>query len=128
MTAPAWLDDCDVYARERLGMVPDAWQSRAFKEVSKPGKRRVCLLASVGPGKTATLAVVINWFMLTQLDHAEVPNGICLSETEKNLKTNLWKEIAKWSAKDPIIAATFTQNSERFYNNASKLTWFMEAR
>ena len=128
MTAPAWLDDCDAYARERLVMVPDAWQTKAFKEVSKPGKRRVCLHACAGPGKTAALAVIINWFMETQLDHEEVPNGICLSETEKNLKTNLWKEIAKWSQRDPVLTATFTQNSERFYNNEAKLTWFMEAR
>ena len=126
--APAWLDDADAYIRERLGAVPDAWQSRALKEISKPGKRRVALHACAGPGKTATLAWAIDWFMLTQLDHEEVPNGICLSETEKNLKTNLWKEIAKWSQRDPLITATFTQNSERLYNNGAKLTWFMEAR
>ena len=125
---PAWLDSPLEYVRQRLGIEPDKWQTRALQEVGKPGKRRVCLHACAGPGKTAVLAWVIDWFMLTQLDHDEVPNGICLSETEKNLKTNLWKEIAKWSAKDPLITATFTQNSERMYQKDAKLTWFMEAR
>ena len=125
---PAWLDSPLEYVRQRLGVEPDLWQARALTESGKPGKRRICLHACAGPGKTAVLAWLIDWFMLTQLDHREVPNGICLSETEKNLKTNLWKEIAKWSSKDPLITATFTQNSERMYENAHKLTWFMEAR
>lgn len=125
---PSWLDNPVAFVRDRLKAEPDAWQLRALEMLGKPGRNRICMKACAGPGKTSVLAWSALWFMLTQLDKDELPNGICLSSTEDNLRTNLWKEIAKWLARDPLLSDQFAMNSERLYQKDSKSLWFLAAR
>ena len=73
---------------------------------------------------TAVLAW-LGWnFLLTRMH----PKVAALSITGKNLKDNLWAEMAKWQAKSPILQHLFEWTSERITLKASPETWFMSAK
>jgi phage terminase large subunit len=89
-----------------------------------PHRQRIAMLASKGPGKTATEAWCAWNFMLTRFDC----NIAAVSITAENLADNLWKEMAKWLDRSPILKATFDWKKTRIEARERPATWWMSAR
>lgn len=125
-----WRQDPVAFVVECFGAEPDEWQRDALAllgGVANP-KRKVCLKACTGPGKSAVLAW-IGWHRLSCFAaKGEHPKGAALSITSDNLKDNLWAEMSKWQARSPFLTAAFTWTKEKIYANEHPQTWFLSAR
>lgn len=117
-----WRDDPVAFVREVLGTEPDEWQVDALGAVAV--NPRVAMSACKGPGKSAMLAWVIWWFLLTRAD-AQI---LCASITGPNLRDGLWKELARWGAKSQLLSGLFDVSGERITSKESPRTWWCSAR
>src|SRR6185369_4366253 len=110
-----WRLDPVAFVRENFEVEPDAWQIDALNAVGGDYsvKRRLCMKACTGPGKSAVLAW-IGWHRLACFAaKGEHPKGAALSSTGDNLKDNLWAECAKWQTRSKFLSAAFTWTKER---------------
>lgn len=125
-----WRRDPVKFVVDNFGVEPDEWQRDALTSLggeSNP-KRKLCMKACTGPGKSATLAWV-GWHRLACFAaKGEHPKGAALSITADNLKDNLWAEMAKWQARSKFLSAAFTWTKEKIYANDYPETWFLSAR
>src|SRR5690606_3498140 len=101
-TIRRWRERPDLMVVELFGVVPDAWQGKVLRAF--PETPRVALLASRGPGKTATLAWLA-WNVLLCYEH---PKVAAVSISRDNLADNLWTEMSKWQAKSALLREKFT--------------------
>lgn len=91
-------------------------------------KRRLCMKACTGPGKSATLAWM-GWHRLACFaGRGEHPKGAALSITADNLKDNLWSEMSKWQGRSEFLKNAFTWTKSTIYANDHPETWFLSAR
>lgn len=118
-----WHDDPVAFVREALGVEPDDWQLEALQAAGR-GDLRIGLSACKGPGKSAVLAWIVIWFVVTRVD-AQV---IVTSITGDNLQDGLWKEIALWFGKAPELASQFEFGKQRITSKARPATWWISAR
>lgn len=117
-----WREHYDIAARELFGITPDVWQDEAFKAF--PHSPRLAMKACAGPGKTMVLAIVGLVFILTH------PHARCgaTSISGPNLKANLWKELAFWYGKSPLLQREFEFTTKEIYHRQHRQTWGIEAR
>lgn len=108
---------------------PDAWQKQALDAWGSPEPRvRVALQACAGPGKS-TVEAWCGWnAMLTRSNGVDHPNGAAVSITADNLKNNLWKELAVWYEKSPVLKKVFEMTSTRIFARGFRETWRLDAR
>lgn len=118
-----WVDSPRDFVAEELGVTPDAWQDEALEHVRR-GCIRLALKACKGPGKTAVLAWLVWWWLLTR-PRSKV---VCTSITADNLRDNLWTELAKWQARSPILQAQFRWTKERIEQVDAPEEWWASAR
>jgi phage terminase large subunit len=121
-TLARWADYPPLFVREVFGVTPDPWQDDVLEAF--PHKQRIAMLASKGPGKTGTEAWCAWNFLLTRPD----PNIAAVSITAENLADNLWKEMAKWQDRSPLLQATFEWKKQRIECREKPATWWMSAR
>lgn len=125
-----WRKDPVQFVRDNFGVEPDAWQVDALTALggeTNP-KRRLCMKACTGPGKSAVLAWA-GWHRLSCFAaKGEHPKGVALSITRDNLADNLWAELSKWQARSPFLSAAFTWTKTTIYANEHPETWFLSAR
>lgn len=88
-----YKDDFNGYRRDILGMGDAEWQDRVGDDLVH--YRRVSVAAGHGIGKTAFAAAAIHWFLATRPN----PAIVCTANTDTQLKTKLWRELAKVNAK-----------------------------
>lgn len=119
-----WRDDAVLFVRECIGVEPDAWQLDALSAISKPETERLAMKACKGPGKTAVLAWIILWFLVTR-PYSKVA---CTSITGDNLSTNLWPELAKWIARSPFLQHVLEWTKTRIVVKEAPEQWFAVAR
>lgn len=117
-----WHDRPDVMVRELFGAEPDPWQAEDLRAF--PHTRRYASQACKGPGKS-TLLAWFGWNFLLTRPH---PNLAATSISGANLKDGLWKEMAKWYQRSPLLQEMFEVQSDRIYCRAHPRTWFMSAR
>jgi phage terminase large subunit len=117
-----WRNDPVAFVREVFRAEPDEWQRDALMAIAK--NPRVGMSACKGPGKSCVLAWIAWWFMATNYD-AEI---VAVSITYDNLMDNLWKELAVWLGKSPMLQATFHLGGEAVTNNDRPNTWWISAR
>lgn len=130
-TLLAWKADPRKMVWDLWGVTPDVWQSDAliaFADTRDPRSNRIAMQACVGPGKTAVLAWMGWNFMLCHSDGVDHPNGAVTSITGDNLKDNLWKELAKWRDRSPVLLKAFDHTSERVFAREFPKTWYLSAR
>ncbi len=84
--------------------------------------------ACAGPGKSTVLAWMGWNFLLCYSDGVNHPNGAALSVDATNLKNNLWKELALWRDRSPLLLAAFEQTAEMIFAKEFPRTWFLSAR
>ena len=87
--AKAFKDDPQGYCRGVLGFEPDPWQVYVLGSVRD--NRRTSVRSGHGVGKTRLAASVIHWFISTR----SFPRIRCTSNTEKQIMSVLWTELAK---------------------------------
>lgn len=117
-----WREKPQLFVREVFGAEPDPWQDDALEAF--PHNQRLAMKASKGPGKTTTLAWLAWNFLLTR-PH---PNVAATSVSADNLRDNLWKEMAVWLNRSPMLQRIFEWQKERIFNREAPQTWFMSAR
>ena len=124
-----WRADPIVFVRECLRAEPDEWQKDFLNALAgrlppEERRKRFCLKASKGVGKSAGLAMGGWWFFVTR-PH---PKIICTSITGDNLRDGLWAEFAKWQQESAFLKSEFTLSAERIIANDHEDTWFVSAR
>lgn len=125
-----WRKDPVKFVIDNFSVQPDAWQVNALRQIGgdHDPKRRLCMKACTGPGKTATLAW-IGWHRLACFAApGEHPKGAALSVTKDNLADNLWAELSKWQSRSQFLSAAFTWTKTSIYANEHPETWFLSAR
>lgn len=125
-----WRHDPVAFVVDNFGVEPDAWQRDALAILGGPltAKRKLCMKACTGPGKSATLAWA-GWHRLSCFAaKGEHPKGAALSITADNLKDNLWAELSKWQSRSKFLMAAFQWTKEKIYANDHPETWFLSAR
>lgn len=81
------------YVCEVLQAQPDPWQCDVLDCIADPAIENIALKACHGPGKTALLAWVVNWFVPTR-PYCKVPTTA--PTFNKQVRDILWAEIHKW--------------------------------
>lgn len=125
-----WRADPVAFVVDNFGAAPDAWQLDALTAAggAPNPKRKLCLKACTGPGKSAVLAW-LGWHRLSCFAaKGEHPKGAALSITSDNLKDNLWAELSKWQSRSRFLSSAFTWTKEKIYANDHPETWFLSAR
>lgn len=119
-----WLEAPQIMVRELFGLTPDPWQDNIMAEFRRTP--RIAMLASKGVGKTALESWLIWAFMLTRPN----PNVACISVDSNNLRDNLWKELAFWRNKAPLLEHFFDMTTERIFPREERLQkfWWCSAR
>lgn len=125
----AWREYPAQFVYDNFHVEPDKWQIEVLNNLGGPAqKRRVCMKACTGPGKSALLAWA-GWQRLAcYAAPGEHPKGAALSITKDNLKDNLWSELSKWQQRSPFLTQAFTWTKEQIYANDHPQTWFLSAR
>lgn len=125
-----WRHNPVKFVVDNFGVEPDEWQRDALMALGgeRNSKRRLCMKACTGPGKSATLAWA-GWHRLACFaSKGEHPKGAALSITSKNLSDNLWAELAKWQGRSQFLRTAFTWTKSSIYANDHPETWFLSAR
>lgn len=126
-----WREEPRSFVLDNFGVEPDLWQDDALALLGGSEfnpRRRVCMKACTGPGKSAVLAWA-GWHRLVCFaDKGEHPKGAALSITADNLKDNLWAEMSKWRSRSAFLMSAFEWTKERIYARDHPETWFISAR
>lgn len=125
-----WREDPVAFVVDNFGVEPDAWQHDTLRALGGEldPRRKVCMKACTGPGKSAVLAW-IGWHRLACFGtRGEHPKGAALSITADNLKDNLWAELSKWQTRSAFLSQAFKWTKERIYAVDHPETWFLSAR
>jgi hypothetical protein len=119
----AWHADPVLFCREALRAEPQAWQVEALGLMARHD--RVAIRSGHGVGKTALLAWLILWFLITRRP-VRIP---CTAPTSHQLGDVLWSEIAKWRRRLPAeFAAQISVTGEHVYRTESRQECFAVAR
>ncbi len=131
-TIKVWRENPKQFALDNFNVSLDAWQEDALDALASPSylpRRRLCMRACTGPGKSAILAIV-GWWRLSCFGHrGEHPKGAAISgEGRDNLRDNLWAELSKWQQRSEFLMRAFEWNQERIASKDHRSTWFLSAR
>ena len=116
-----WGANPKAFVRNVFGVRPDAWQDDVLEAF--PSQPRLAMKACKGPGKTAVLAWLAWYFLMTRPD----PKIAATSVSGDNLADNLWAEMAKWQARSPLLTAAFEWTKTRIFHRERPETWWMSA-
>ena len=103
---------------------PDRWHVEVFEAIrcylEGPETMPLCIAIASGhgSGKTAFVAWLINWFMSCR-PHPQV---VCTANTETQLTTKTWRELAKWH-KLAHNRDWFDWTATSFYYKKNPETW-----
>src|SRR5687768_17228591 len=98
-TIVRWRTDPIAFVREGLSVEPDPWQAEALAAFARSPQQAI--VGSKGTGKTALLA----WEILNFLCTRPESNIAVTSISGDNLKDGLWKELALWIGRSPVLSA-----------------------
>lgn len=118
-----WMVDPVAFVREVFHVEPDRWQAEAMKALVV--EDRVSIRSGHGVGKSALMAWVVIWWMLTRF-----PCKIAATApTSHQLQDVLWGEIAKWiKLLDPALRELFNVKADRIELKSNPLESFAVAR
>ncbi len=103
---------------------PDWWHREIFACIKAylEGPETMPLMIAVSSGhgaaKTALSAWLIRWFMATRAH----PQVVCTANTETQLTTKTWRELAKWHGM-ALDREWFDWTATSYYDKAHPATW-----
>lgn len=120
----AWRADPVAFVRDHFLAEPDAWQADTLRALLV--SPRIAMSACKGPGKSTVLAWAGWWILACHVG----AQGSALSITGDNLKDGLWKELAFWHGKSPVLERMFDVQATRIVSKDPKLakTWWLSFR
>ena len=119
----AWAADPVKFVRDNFGVEPQPFQVEALENYVK--NPRLAMKASKGVGKTCVMAWCV-WHFLATRPFCKIA---CVAIDGKNLRDNLWSELALWRSRSEYLTKMFDQNSEQIrFRAAPAGTWFCSAR
>jgi phage terminase large subunit len=130
-TLKRWRENPLTFFYEELRFDPDEpWQEEFIRKLPSqdPREKQIALKACTGPGKSAIVAGAALWFVGCWGGTEKQPCGAITSIDQANLKSGVWKEIAKWRDRSEYMKTAFELTSERLFAKAFPKTWYMEAR
>lgn len=106
---------------------PDPWQQEILlaisdKIITVDEAVQVAVRSGHTVGKTTLIAWIILWFISTR-PHPQI---VVTSNTETQLNTKTWRELAKWHRR-AVNKDWFEWTATRFYHKAHPETWFASA-
>ncbi len=116
------------YVHEVLGVEKvEGWQEKVLIDVGKAVDdpslpRQFAVRSGHGVGKTALMSWLNKWFMSTRPD----PQIVVTANTEQQLSTKTWRELAKWNEKG-IDGGMFEHTATKFFMKSAPKTWFSAA-
>ena len=113
-----WQLRPEVFMRDCFSVTLDTWQLEAVNLYKN--NQRLAMICSKGPGKTMLLSMFGWHFFLTN----KLPKMAALPISAKNLKANLWAELALWGSQSELVIKSATIKSERItLNNYEKISF-----
>jgi hypothetical protein len=103
---------------------PDWWHKEVFQAIKdylggpETMPLRIAVASGHGAAKTFVVAVIIHWFMSCR-PHPQV---VCTANTESQLTTRTWREVAKWH-KRAHNRDWFDWTATSYYFKAHPETW-----
>lgn len=104
---------------------PDEWQRDVLEQIRQheltiDEALRIAVASGHGIGKSALVAWIILWAIATEVD----TKGVVTANTENQLKTKTWAELAKWF-RLCIANELFTMTATALFSNEKKheKTW-----
>lgn len=122
-----WKNDPVRYVYDMFGHYRDDFEVDWFQEEALYSLRdnpNTALLASKGVGKSCTMAWG-GWWLMTCFEDM---NLFCTSINENNLLAGLWKELAVWQAKQPMLQALFEYKKKEITLRERPHTHFCRTR
>jgi phage terminase large subunit len=119
-----WHNDPVKFVKQALGVkTVEKWQAKTMNLIIK--EDRVAVKSGHGVGKSALLAWIILWWLLTRF-----PSKIaCTAPTSHQLDDVLWGEISKWYRRLPTgLKDLLTVTSDKVFVNAAPNEGFAVAR
>lgn len=112
---------------------PDVWQAEFLADLGRLVRQaedegdvataiRMAVASGHGIGKTATVAWIIHWFVSTR----EHPQVVVTANTESQLSTKTWRELAKWHNLS-LNRHWFDWHATKFAHRHYPETWFAKA-
>jgi hypothetical protein len=125
-----WRENPCKFVWDHFGVEPDHWQKEGLEAFASgdEDKKRICLAACAGPGKSALLAWAGWNFLSCYGEPGEHPKGAAVSVSSDNLRDNLWAEMSKWQERSQFLSESFTWTRTRIFAKDHESTWFMAAR
>jgi hypothetical protein len=90
-----WALDPVLFVEEGLGATPEPWQAEALRAINT--EDRVAIRSGHGVGKSALLAWIMLWWMLTRYPQKTA----CTAPSAHQLSDVLWGEVSFWLKKLP---------------------------
>jgi hypothetical protein len=126
-----WRENPVKFVYDVFNVDPDEWQKDALMGIGgdENPRRRLCMKACTGPGKSAVLAWIGYHRLFCHGGKGQHPKGAALSgEGRDNLADNLWAELGKWRGMSEIMQRVFDYNQKRICAKGYESTWFLSAR
>lgn len=124
-----WRAHPEKMAWDLFEFTPDRWQLKVVRAFPDPAVPRIAMQACAGPGKSAVEAILAWNFTLCYSDGTRHPNGLAISgEGRDNLRDGLWKELAVWRERAPLLQRAFDMTGERIFAYEAPKHWFLAAR
>lgn len=117
-----WNAKPKIFFRDVLDVTLDLWQEEVCELYLY--NQRIGMIASKGPGKTATLAL-LGWHFFTT-NHQ--PKIAALSVSKAHLMSNLWAELLKWRSQSKLLSMSTTDGQQKIALKGYEGFSFIDAR
>lgn len=111
-----------VWAKLEVNGNPNGNHSDKLRALSR--KFGLSIMSGVGTGKGALASLLILWF----LSVFPYPKCVAVSPSARQLRDNLWSELAKWHQKSKIRDWFVWQSDKFFLKECDGQQWFISAR
>ena len=111
-----------VWSKLEVNSNPNGKHSDKLRALSR--RFGMSIMSGVGTGKGALAAVLILWF-LTCFPY---PKCVAVSPSARQLRDNLWAELAKWHQKSKVRDFFVWQSDKFFLKECNGQQWFISAR